>query len=264
MRLLVVYNPGKFAQKMITTLRGQHDVYVFPVDRIREHWLSNISEHFKSIEDLILDAVLYISGETRDVYAMYALNFWLPTQFLDFAVKRRLKFVYLSSLAVWAGNVSDSISLISQRQPMDTYGYTKWAFDHYVRAVREADPECHVSGLYPDSFYSGNGRSSIETYKKLIKKWRFLKYLRFSGCLSYAPVEKIIDGICAALASKVGYDQMIADCMLIKDIKIHSQNARWQIPVPRLPLWFFRGLQWFLPQKFLFKVRMVMRGIRYV
>ncbi|WP_126455386.1 NAD-dependent epimerase/dehydratase family protein [Sulfuriflexus mobilis] len=266
MNILLICNAGSFSKQLISFFSAENVLTVYEVTApLDTNLLDDIvsSVENRMVQGESYDALLFISGESRNELIMNTLNFDFPKRLLDVSVANGLDFVYLSSLAVFSGVVDDHIGLDSPRSPIDLYGKSKNDFDTYVAYLRESEG-ASIRGIYPASFYSRNGRSSLERYLKVINDYGFfLKRISFPGELSYIDRDELIEGILDVCKSNGSLDVILSNHVSLEYLLLGEVGDGWFLRIPRMPMFFFRTLSVFLPAKIEIKLRMLLRGIRY-
>ena len=259
MRILLIANTGGLLDELFQKFNDRsHVVDVFEVKK------NNIISCSQLLGDLqcdypvlnVYDSIVFVSGETRNKKYMELLNYEFPSHILGLAHVGNVPFVYLSSLAVFAGCYEDRVSVKTPLNSLDKYGYSKAKFDKYVREFRRDEKNAVIGALYPASFYSGSGRSSIEKYDRIINRFGLIfKFVGFNGCLSYIDRRALLDELVSTVEKKDYKDRILA-----RHYHLSMYKSFFVFPV--LPMYFFEVLGLFLP-RFSLKLRMLVRGIRY-
>jgi len=91
--------------------------------------------------------------ETDGKYMMEN-NFTYSKILLQFAVKRKIPFIYASSAAVYGTN-RETEEVPENERPLNVYGYSKLVFDQYVRE-NHATADCTIVGLRYFNVYGPN------------------------------------------------------------------------------------------------------------
>jgi len=257
MRILLIGNPGSFFKESKRKLSLSFDVDAYCVDRERRlSILSDFSNNqgFWDFEKYI--AIVYISGETRNKEFMGLLNFELPSILADISCQNNMGFVYLSSLAVFAGCVEDLITVKSEFKPIDDYGKTKALFDHHISKLEKIYPGSRVKTIFPASFYSKSGRSSIEKFGFYKQKFsKIFNIVSLQGCLSYVDRDDVIDKIVVSLKREDYRAEIMA-----KHYELKDENSKFTFPKP--PLLLFKIIGKVFP-RISVKMRMLLRGVYY-
>lgn len=91
--------------------------------------------------DVPIEAILHQGACTDtmeyDGERMMNDNYHSSKALLDFALAREIKFIYASSAAVY-GHASEAVEDPRNENPLNIYGYSKLAFDNYVRQIGDA------------------------------------------------------------------------------------------------------------------------------
>lgn len=256
MKILLVVNEGSFGKELSNKIiESGYNVKIITIHSKKIDFLSECYGYIKVIKQIDFDVCIYASGETVDVEKMFFLNFMFPSNIFDIVAQKNKKFVYLSSLAVFAGNLSDVITNKSDRKPIDTYGFTKNRLDEYIKNENsQIDTIC----IYPASFYSGNGRSSIEKFNNFRNRISFLKYISFPGVLSYITRDELINEIIKTIEKKGSGDILMANHKSLK-ASINLPSLKF----PQISLSIFLVLNKLIPIRISLILRMILRGIRY-
>jgi ADP-L-glycero-D-manno-heptose 6-epimerase len=112
-------------------------------------------------------------------------NFTYSKELLHFAVERKIPFVYASTAAVYglSGKFTEELG---NEQPLNVYGFSKLAFDHYVRA-RFDDFDSTVVGLRyfnvygPYETHKGRMASVMYHFTNQLKQTGKIKMFKGSG-----------------------------------------------------------------------------------
>lgn len=255
MKVLLVINEGSFGKELSNKIiEDNYEIEIIKIHPKKIDFLSECYEYLEKINKISFDVCIYASGETLDIEKMFFLNFLFPSNIFDIVVQKNKKFIYLSSLAVFAGNLSDTVTNKSDRKPIDTYGFTKNRLDEYIKSENS---QIEVVGIYPASFYSGNGRSSIEKFDNLRNKISFLKYISFSGELSYITRDELINEIIKTIEQKGS-----REILMVNHKRLDAVNKPL-LKFPKIPLSLFFVLNKLIPIRISLIMRMILRGIRY-
>lgn len=255
MRIIIFGNKGSFLDGVIKTLSVASNVDFYSIDKSDALFASKAIEYIADIDFSKYDSVVFISGETRDDLCMHFLNFRLPSILLNHISGRQTHFVYLSSLAVFAGNESDLITVNSPFLPLDNYGETKILFERFRESFIKSHKLPLISAIYPASFFSGSGSSSIEKFQRIKSRHWFLRIFKFNGSLSFIHRDKLALEIHNILKNNTPKKVILAE-----NFSLYSLGG--MINIPRLPIWIFKAIGK-LSQKTSLKMRMVFRGITY-
>lgn len=94
-------------------------------------------------DDVPVEAILHQGACTDtmeyDGERMMNDNYHSCKALLEFALAREIKFIYASSAAVY-GHASEAVEEPANENPLNIYGYSKLAFDNYVRQVASDAP----------------------------------------------------------------------------------------------------------------------------
>lgn len=122
-------------------------------------------------------------------------NFSFSKLLLEYALTKKAAFIYASSAAVY-GSSKNFRETQENELPLNVYGYSKLAFDQYVKS-RVKDPDSSVVGLryfnvYGErEIYKGKMASMIYQMYKQIKETSEIRL--FEGSENYAPGEQSRD-----------------------------------------------------------------------
>lgn len=255
MKLFVLGNKGSFFDYVRQILSATSVVDFYTIDKSESLFASKAIEYISLTEFGDYDAVIYISGETRDELCMHLLNFRLPSILIDHIRGQQVHFIYLSSLAVFAGNESDQITVNSPFSALDNYGETKILLERYRERFVSNNLLPKISVIYPASFFSGSGNSSIEKFLHFKSKYSLLRLFTFHGSLSFIERDKLATQISIIAHNKTPVKLILAENYLLN-------NSGGMIKIPRIPLLIFK-LFGTLSKKLALKLRMVFRGINY-
>jgi nucleoside-diphosphate-sugar epimerase len=256
MKLIIFGNKGSFLDSVIKTLSNSSDVDSYSIDKSDALFASRAIDHISNLDFSCYDAVVYISGETRDELYMHFLNFRLPSILLERISGLQTHFIYLSSLAVFAGNKSDKITVNSPFLPLDNYGETKVLFERFREFFANNHSLPKVSAIYPASFLSGSGSSSVEKFQSIRSRYVFLQIFKLNGALSFIHRDSLAHEIQDILTINLPKKVILAENYMLA-------NLGGIINIPRLPIFIFKAID-MLSQKTSLKLRMVLRGILYV
>ena len=124
-------------------------------------------------------------------------NYDYSKALLNYALKRRIPFIYASSAAVYGGNQVFSETLAHEK-PLNVYGYSKFLFDQFVRKkLKKAQSQ--VVGLRyfnvygPREAHKGSMASVAFHLNNQLKEKGIIKL--FAGCDGYADGEQRRDFI---------------------------------------------------------------------
>lgn len=94
-------------------------------------------------DDVPVEAILHQGACTDtmeyDGERMMNDNYHSSKALLEFALAREIKFIYASSAAVY-GHAREAVEEPANENPLNIYGYSKLAFDNYVRQVAPDAP----------------------------------------------------------------------------------------------------------------------------
>ena len=219
-----------------------------------------------TIHDLLADhaglkLIYYISGETSVQQRMYLMNYHLPRIIFEYCVKHDIRFVYLSSLAVFVGNYDGFINRNSNFKAIDSYGRSKIKFDEYVITSGYKN----YCAIHPASFYSNNGRSSYERLTEIISSIPVLfRAIKFPGRISYVDVKRVYEEL-ISVGVYSPHNRLILACNIpIDDVVSSSYKVfNTRIFVPSLPSWFFKCCSLFFTSRFIYKIRLFLQDIIY-
>lgn len=257
-KLLLIYNKGSFANSLIIELEKKFKIVQYCI-----HNGFDLNYYFEDIKNKVSNDtkyILYVSGETRDEKKMELLNYELPKNIIEFSINKNIRFIYLSSLAVFVNNYDTVVNINSERIPADKYGHTKNHLDLFVKGLNNDN----INIIYPASFYSGNGRSSIEKITKIFLKYPLIfKFFVFPGSMSYIKREKLIIIIIETIKSNKK-EIIASEELLLADLwKALYPNQRFYLNIPRLSVKILRILNKFLPAKIVIKLKMLLIGVKY-
>jgi len=257
MKILLIGNKGSLYDCCVKKMSLLYDVDSFCIVKAP---LSNLPFDLSAYKNSVIfknyDAIVYISGETRDLDFMHLLNFRFPSELIDIAYSLKIPFFYLSSLAIYGRCFDDTITTKSKFAPIDTYGFTKCLLDQYVGELRKIDHDVKIKAILPASIYSGRGRSSLEKFEYLKIKFRLIfNFFTFQGCISYIEQDKLVDTIVASVGSENYRFEILSFHFEF------SQCKGWFI-FPKPPIWFFKMVDFMSPAVSL-RLRILLRGIRY-
>ena len=259
---ILIYNKGSFANECKKEISKSFPITSIEINGKIDLNLSHIVNLAKNHDEC---NIIYISGEVRKVDKMDFLNFELPKKLLDLCLDYNVGLIYLSTLSVFGFNLEDVIKLNSKRSPIDSYGITKNKFDSLVEKTRVENPNVRISGIYPASFYSGNGRSSIEKYSNIILRYSYIfKYIILPGSLTYIERKEVINKIVILLKSGPEKDYILSNTIQLSEIsKKNFGTNSIQLKVVRIPLLFFNILSIFISKKNIILLKMLFRGSKY-
>lgn len=255
MKSIVIGNKGSFLNSLIEKMSEASTVDVYVVDKTDPLYVSKSINFIANAHFDTYSNVLYVSGETRDELCMFFLNFKLPSILMERIRGLKIHFVYLSSLAVFAGNQCDLVNTGTPFAALDNYGQTKILLECYRERYVSDNKLPIVSVIYPASFFSGSGTSSIEQFNAIKSKHLFLKLLKFHGSLSYIRRETLVDEI-IDVVNKGASKRII----LSENYSLATTGGILSVPV--LPMFVFK-IFGFLSARLALKLRMVFRGIAY-
>lgn len=260
--IILIHNKGSFANECKKEISKCFPLTTIEVSGKIDLDLSSIVNLTKEYDEC---NIVYISGEVRNVDKMDLLNFELPKKLLNLCVNHRVGFIYLSTLTVFGFNLEDVVKLNSERSPIDSYGISKNKFDNLVVKTRSQNPNVRISGIYPASFYSGNGRSSIEKYSNIILRYSYIfKYIILPGSLTYIERKEVINKIVILLKSGPEKDYILSNTIQLSEIsKKTFGTTSIQLRVVRIPLLFFNILSIFISKKNTILLKMLFRGSKY-
>jgi hypothetical protein len=237
--ILIIMSKGSFCDEIKTYA----DCYNFDVEIVYQNEVD-----LKEISFSLYQEIFYLGGEVRDTSKMEFFNNTLPTLLVtkirDFDNIRVFK--YLSSLSVFGDVHSDIITLETERQPINIYGITKHKFDQFILNESEMLNGLNVCAILPASINSNRGRSSIEQWQKLSKRY-LPRQFGFNGCLSFVMRSDLVSHIFRTDSSKILSSSF-------------SLKKQWNFPRPPLICFKFLSL---IDRKISLKARMIFRGIVY-
>lgn len=247
MKALLFSNPGKFSKGLVEFLSD---------NGIDVHFSYNYKSVNFDFNDY--DVVIFTGGETRKEEVMEDFNFEYPSHIVDKCIKLNKRFVYLSTLSVFGYPDTDVVSIGSRRSPFNLYGETKNKFDEYVAKVAEENNYFNYTAIYPASFKSSNGRSSVERIEKIFNKFPFLKLFSFSGFMTYVSVFDVYKQVLISINDEEGSDSyvLMADEFHLKDL-----SYKFSIKLPTVPAFLIRIIP--VKKKIKYAIRCVLRGVAY-
>lgn len=142
----------------------------------------------------------------RDGKLMFKYNYTFSVKLFNWAIKNKVPFIYASSAAVYGLN-EICIENKSYENPINVYGYSKLAFDNYVR-LNLSKIESQVVGLRYFNVYGygeknkGNMASTIyqfynqlEKNKKIQLFGKYLNYDKGLQCRDFIYIDDVIKTI---------------------------------------------------------------------
>ena len=139
----------------------------------------------------------------RDGKLMFKYNYTFSVKLFNWAIKNKVPFIYASSAAVYGLN-EICIENKSYENPINVYGYSKLAFDNYVR-LNLSKIESQVVGLRYFNVYGygeknkGNMASTIyqfynqlEKNKKIQLFGKYLNYDKGLQCRDFIYIDDVI------------------------------------------------------------------------
>lgn len=112
----------------------------------------------------------------RDGRYMMENNFTFSKLLLEYALSRRIPFIYASSAAIYGLNRSSEL-LPKNERPLNVYGYSKLAFDQYLRR-RLDDSATTVAGL---RYFNVYGPRETEKGKMASMVYQLYRQIRDTG-----------------------------------------------------------------------------------
>lgn len=126
---------------------------------------------------------------------MMSNNFSYSKLLLAFALSRQIPFVYASSAAVYGGSHNFDENAVNEK-PLNVYGFSKLAFDIYVRQLIPQAQSTIVGLRYfnvygPNERHKGRMASCIYQFASSLRNTGVIKMFEGSG--GYGPGEQIRD-----------------------------------------------------------------------
>ena len=91
-------------------------------------------EEFGDVEAIFHEGACSSTTEWDGKYMMDN-NYQYSKELLHYCLEREIPFLYASSAATYGGRTSDFIESREYEKPLNVYGYSKFLFDEYVRAI---------------------------------------------------------------------------------------------------------------------------------
>ena len=142
---------------------------------------------------LALSIVVYVGGEVRDKARMEIANIIVPKRLLDYASKRKARFVYLSTLAVyplfpWPNVVGTGPRFYA---PIGQYGSTKAVFDRYAE-----QSEVGFSGIQPASIVGSERlESSLDKTILALIRYPILRFIDVGTVIGFCERSEVVNSI---------------------------------------------------------------------
>ncbi|WP_127959196.1 ADP-glyceromanno-heptose 6-epimerase [Serratia microhaemolytica] len=102
----------------------------------KEDFIANIiaGDDFGDIEAIFHQGACSATTEWDGKYMMDN-NYQYSKELLHYCLDRQIPFLYASSAAIYGGRSDNFIEQREYEQPLNVYGYSKFLFDQYVRAI---------------------------------------------------------------------------------------------------------------------------------
>lgn len=270
-KVVIISNQGRFGSGFIKYISESKDIeliksYVIDTKYEKSSIARRCQDISNSMKLLKPDFCFYISGETREPSRMSLLNIDFPKQIASICSDKHIKFVYLSSLAVWAGVNQLKVNLSTSHLAIDNYGKTKSRFDCWIRKNRCNNKDGLTAYIvYPASFYSGNGRSAIEKLEAGFYKFKLIfRYLGFSGSLSYIDINDIYRVLRGFALGEYQRDVLLSNSKSVEDISSLVFGTRPKIVIPRIPMFFWRIVFYIVPKRVYAISKYIFTGVDYL
>lgn len=265
--IVLICNRGSFAAGLIQSLESKGCRFIHVIDSKAVSLDLNLicSKLDLLKEQYIGFVVLFVSGETRDEKYMELMNYDYPKSIFLWAVKNNLRFIYLSSLSVFSNNNVDSeITHKSVRRTIDEYGRTKNMFDNYVIHRVNNCNDVYFSALMPASFYSGNGRSSIEKAKEFMLRYPFVfKNFVFPGSMSFVSIQTLYDEIFAEIHSDSQGFRIISQEKSLSVIRNEVFDSPPLLHIPNVPVRFWYIIDFVIPKSIVYRLKLLFTRLVY-
>jgi nucleoside-diphosphate-sugar epimerase len=266
---VLIFNKGSFANGLKERIEQAEHEIVLLIETPQKDLVNfipllqdNLDIIKKQIGDLV---IIFVSGETRNDEKMLLLNVDYPKSIMNWCSLNNTRFVYLSSLAVFVNNNDDAfITINSSRKPNDEYGKTKDAFDNYVKNCTLNSGELLFSALLPASFYSGNGRSSVEKMEKIMKRYPVVfKNVEFPGSMSYICVSRLYDEIISVISYEGSQFRIVSSELSLSDIRKSLYDTCPIIKIPNIPVKTWKYVSIFVPNVLAYKMKLLLTRVVY-
>tara|TARA_Y100001970_G_C14247635_1_gene869469 strand:- start:744 stop:1679 length:936 start_codon:yes stop_codon:yes gene_type:complete len=110
----------------------------------KNDFLNSLSK-FKNIKTIFHQGACSSTTETDGKYMM-SNNFEYSKILLNFCLKNRINFLYASSASVYGNGSKGFVEKREMESPLNVYGFSKFAFDNYVRILLPKS-ESQVTGF---------------------------------------------------------------------------------------------------------------------
>ena len=164
-------------------------------DEFLEHILLN--EDFPDTVEAVFHQGACSTTTEWDGKFMMNNNYEYSKDLLHYCLEREIPFIYASSAATYGNNTTFVESLENER-PINVYGYSKFAFDQYVRRILPEATSQIVGLKYfnvygPREAHKGGMASVAFHLNNQLKETGIVKL--FSGCDGYGDGEQVRDFI---------------------------------------------------------------------
>lgn len=228
-KIVIAGNPGSFANSFC-----DHFSSVYGFDFIFIDLLKFEKDNFLdfSVENIYIK-LIYIGGESRDVKLMYYRNFVIPVKLLELMGDKVVSMIYLSSLSALPHKLNGFVSPKSSGKLLQRsiYSVSKREFDIWVSNFLR--PKIQVVTLFPASIFNpSRGGSSIQKLIFILNKFRILRFLKFSGVISFCSRNQIYDKIISSLRLMESADIIICNNVSIRAVQEYVYGSRPSLMVP--------------------------------
>ena len=171
-----------------------------------DDFLSRLELNSLNIPKCIFHQGAITNTMERDGKLMFKYNYTFSVKLFNWATKNKVPFIYASSAAVYGLN-EICIENKSYENPINVYGYSKLAFDNYVRR-NLSKIESQVVGLRYFNVYGygeqnkGNMASTVfQFYKQYIKHNKiklfgeYLNYDKGLQCRDFIYIDDVVETI---------------------------------------------------------------------
>ena len=171
-----------------------------------DDFLSRLELNSLNIPKCIFHQGAITNTMERDGKLMFKYNYTFSVKLFNWAIKNKVPFIYASSAAVYGLN-EICIENKSYENPINVYGYSKLAFDNYVRR-NLSKIESQVVGLRYFNVYGygeqnkGNMASTVyQFYKQYIRHSKiklfgeYLNYDKGLQCRDFIYIDDVVETI---------------------------------------------------------------------
>ena len=193
MKIYLIGNEGRLQNYILRMTSREHEV-----KNMSSNDAFNLLFENRCCKDLsLVDAIIYLGGEVKNVSRMVRHNYTIPSLLATFASEKSIKFIYLSSQVVYARD----IYTYQYKQPVryPVYLASKWMIFSEMEKLGD-----NITHITVGAINSGRQSTVVERLTKFFNKFKFIKiWIVPSLYFSQSTYENIGDTFTISMFSRV-------------------------------------------------------------